>query len=163
MDEAAYIELLSDDKARALRVPLRWPDEGCQGYHDDERLIFWGYDENGDLFNAQDTLHGRELSPPKPAPVSRELRSAASLAYFIQAETGQIKIGLAKDPRERLRTLQTGSPVALRLLAFIAGGYDAEQGYHARFAAHRLHGEWFAPHPDILAEITRLAPHDGGN
>lgn len=23
-------------------------------------------------------------------------------------------------------------------------------------AAHRLHGEWFAPHPDILAEIDRL-------
>lgn len=33
---------------------------------------------------------------------------------------------------------------------------DAERDYHARFAAHRLRGEWFAPHPDILAEIEHL-------
>lgn len=29
--------------------------------------------------------------------------------------------------------------------------------YHLRFAAHRHgKGEWFSPHPDILAEIERL-------
>lgn len=33
-----------------------------------------------------------------------------------------------------------------------------ERAYHAMFKAHRLHGEWFEPHPDILAEIARLTP-----
>ena len=33
---------------------------------------------------------------------------------------------------------------------------DVEKEYHPRFAEHRLHGEWFHPHPDILAEIDRL-------
>jgi len=37
-----------------------------------------------------------------------------------------------------------------------------ERAYHRQFAAHRLHGEWFAPHPDILAEIDRLKEAENG-
>jgi hypothetical protein len=52
--------------------------------------------------------------------------------------------------------MQMGSPVRLSILALTTGARDVERSYHERFAAHRLHGEWFAPHPDILAEIDRL-------
>lgn len=77
--------------------------------------------------------------------------------YFIQAETGPIKIGVASDVRKRLGNLRGASPVPLTLLLSISGGPMAEYSFHHKFRAHRLHGEWFHPHPDILAEIERLS------
>jgi hypothetical protein len=75
--------------------------------------------------------------------------------YFIQAHCGAIKIGRAKDVRYRIKELQCANPRKLELLAVTLDG-RREADYHRQFAAHRLHGEWFAPHPDILAEIERL-------
>lgn len=80
----------------------------------------------------------------------------ARKVYFIAAEDGPIKIGKALDPVARLRTLQTSHPVPLSILAICGGGDDREREYHMRFEAHRLQGEWFARHPDILAEIERI-------
>ncbi len=83
--------------------------------------------------------------------------------YFIRAETGQIKIGMAIDPEARLKNLQTASPVKLEIVATCEGGAEGEAEYHERFAEHRLRNEWFAPHPDILAEVERLStPTTGG-
>lgn len=76
--------------------------------------------------------------------------------YFIGAEVGPIKIGVAGEPRQRLRQLQTANPYKLHLLAVLPYGGLQEGEYHARFAAHRLEGEWFERHPDILNEIERL-------
>jgi len=76
--------------------------------------------------------------------------------YFIGPDDGPIKIGLSNAPLERLACFQIGSPVTLKIHALTKGDFAAEQAYHARFAAHRLHGEWFNPHPDILAAIDRL-------
>lgn len=81
--------------------------------------------------------------------------------YFIGGETGPIKIGSSVSPLERLATFQIGSPVILKIHALAKGGLKAEREYQARFAAHRLHGEWHSPHPDILAEIDRLASSEG--
>lgn len=83
-------------------------------------------------------------------------KAAERWVYFVRAETGQVKIGVATCTTRRLRGLQTCSPVRLHLEAQTRGGATLESQYHARFAAHRLHGEWFSPHPDILAEIDRL-------
>lgn len=83
--------------------------------------------------------------------------------YFIQSADGPIKIGLSGDVRKRIKGLQSSSPMKLALLCEVKGGGLMESDYHARFSAHRLHGEWFHPHPDILAEIERLnaeAAHD---
>ena len=80
--------------------------------------------------------------------------------YFVGGADGPIKIGATKAPLERLATFQIGSPVKLKIHALAHGGYDLEREYHARFAGHRLHGEWFEPHPDILAEIARLTPRE---
>nr|WP_144036753.1 GIY-YIG nuclease family protein [Sphingopyxis witflariensis] len=47
-------------------------------------------------------------------------------------------------------------------LSVLASGWGTlkdERILHDRFAAHRLHGEWFERHPDILAEVERLSPH----
>ena len=76
--------------------------------------------------------------------------------YFIGSEIGPIKIGMAIDVGKRLISLQACSPCKLSVLATTTGGIKAERIYHRQFTAHRLHGEWFNPAPEILAEIGRL-------
>lgn len=99
---------------------------------------------------------------PKLAPSGQcyeviEVAALTQLVYFIQSgEEGPIKIGIARDPESRLAALQTGHHEELRLLAITHGGADQEGAYHMQFAEHRIRGEWFEPHPDILAEIDRL-------
>lgn len=83
-------------------------------------------------------------------------REQCPVVYFVQAENGRIKIGTTKYLDWRMKTLRGQSPLALELLCSASGGRREERAYHAQFAAHRLHGEWFEPHPDILAEIERL-------
>lgn len=82
---------------------------------------------------------------------------AKSLVYFIQSECGPIKIGYASNIDRRFRDLMFASPSPLFIAATTLGGAILERAYHAQFAAHRLHGEWFTSHPDILAEIERLS------
>lgn len=84
-------------------------------------------------------------------------REAPQYVYFIGGEVGAIKIGLAIDPKKRLQSLQCGSPIPLRILAVTPGDKKEEYLYHLRLRQHRLHGEWFERHPDVLSEIERLA------
>lgn len=64
-------------------------------------------------------------------------------------DDGPCKVGISRDPWDRLLSLQTGSPVPLRLgeiyyLRDRATAARLEQSFHAAFAERRLHGEWFA-------------------
>jgi len=77
--------------------------------------------------------------------------------YFIGGAGGAIKIGFTQqDLHERVKCIQTGSPVKLVVPATQNAPKVRERHYHQRFAEHRLFGEWFSPAPDILAEIARL-------
>jgi len=76
--------------------------------------------------------------------------------YFIAADDGPVKIGVAKDPVKRLAALQVSYPTRLALLATTGGGFYQERRYHSRFEQHRLHGEWFRRCPAITNEIARL-------
>lgn len=97
------------------------------------------------------------LHPPRiAAPVEWRNERKPQKLYFIQALSGPIKIGIAADLKARLKTLQTAHFEPLTLIAAVDGGGRLEREYHARFAQHRLVGEWFTPAPDILAEIERL-------
>lgn len=81
--------------------------------------------------------------------------------YFIQADVGgPIKIGVAQDLRSRLSTLQTSSSAKLILLAHMPGYEPEEYALHQKLAAYRIRGEWFQPHPDVLAEVARASEHD---
>lgn len=76
--------------------------------------------------------------------------------YFIGAESGPIKIGVATKPPQRLRELQTSHHERLSILATCEGDMEVEKAYHKRFADHRLSGEWFKRVPEIEAEIEKL-------
>jgi hypothetical protein len=75
----------------------------------------------------------------------------SAFVYLVRAElTGLVKIGATKNPFERVRNLQTGSPDRLNLVATIEfpslhHAYAAEQKLHKRFSKYRVHGEWFKP------------------
>lgn len=89
------------------------------------------------------------------------------MIYFIQADgLGHIKIGFTESTAEaRLADFLTGSPVSLRLLGSIPGTAEDEKDLHRRFAAHRVHGEWFRPVPELLELARRGAgapPSCGG-
>ena len=81
-----------------------------------------------------------------------------SLVYFVQAgNLPKVKIGYTTGAiRSRMANLQTGSCEVLRLRACIWGGMALEEHLHSKFAADRLHGEWFQLSPEILAFLEMI-------
>lgn len=77
--------------------------------------------------------------------------------YFIGPENGPVKIGFAVNLSKRLRDLELANAYPLKVWASVEASPALEREYHARFAAHRLHGEWFTRCPEIEAEIARLS------
>jgi hypothetical protein len=77
-------------------------------------------------------------------------RNYPAYVYIIKrAGDGCIKIGVARNPKKRLKQLQTGSNVEL----FIVGcfpyksrmeAFEMERQLHERFAIFRQEGEWFS-------------------
>lgn len=79
--------------------------------------------------------------------------------YFIQAEHGgPVKIGHTKDLAHRLAELQSASPYPLVIRSAFLGSLQDETAMHQRFAAKRLHGEWFEPDEAMQACIDSLDP-----
>lgn len=78
------------------------------------------------------------------------------MVYFILAEeVKRIKIGYCKEGGLdlRLKCLQGGSPVRLKLIVSIPkAGYKEEQRLHEKFKNLRFKGEWF----DYTAEIENF-------
>lgn len=84
--------------------------------------------------------------------------TAATHVYFIQCVAGgPIKIGTAQDVDNRLKAIQACCPYPLRVLHVIQGASQAvEAKLHKRFAALRLHGEWFDANSELLTYIHKL-------
>lgn len=78
--------------------------------------------------------------------------------YFIQQgdSTGPIKIGISKNPKKRLHTLQIGNAVPLTLLAIHKGTFADEQKIHQIFKEHHIQGEWFDAALPLLMFIEEL-------
>lgn len=82
--------------------------------------------------------------------------------YFITArDIGRVKIGCAKNVRARLATLQTASSLELKLEATLSGYTEVERELHARFAQHKIRGEWFALVGEIDEFIKSTGSTDG--
>jgi hypothetical protein len=66
------------------------------------------------------------------------------MIYAIQSgEAGPVKFGVATNPHSRLRELQTGNPVKLRLIAAVNLPNECERQIHDHLRDERIHGEWF--------------------
>lgn len=62
-----------------------------------------------------------------------------------EQETGRVKLGISKDPEQRLRTLQTGNSSKLELVAYkkAENRFKDEQQLHKLAANEHIRGEWF--------------------
>jgi hypothetical protein len=77
------------------------------------------------------------------------------MIYFIRSYNKHIKIGYSKDPLDRMKSLQTGSPAKLHIQATMPGDYQTEIGLHELFRHLRSHGEWFR-YTDELKWFIRI-------
>jgi hypothetical protein len=79
--------------------------------------------------------------------------------YFIEAIGLQrVKIGMTDNIKYRFDSLQSASPVPLKIMAVISGDRTLETYLHKRFKAHRLHGEWFILTDEMKEIIQELRP-----
>lgn len=78
--------------------------------------------------------------------------------YFVRpiGTEGPVKIGCSTAPASRVETYCTWSPVPLEIVATIPGGWSVEWAFHAKFAALRLHHEWFSADPELTATIEAI-------
>lgn len=78
-----------------------------------------------------------------------------SYIYFIQAQgDGPIKIGVTQfNPLRRMVKIQSDCPWPVELLGTIVGTVAQEKRIHMLLACYRTQGEWFSPHPIVLAAI----------
>jgi hypothetical protein len=78
--------------------------------------------------------------------------------YFIKpvGHDGPIKIGCSYSPDSRRSTLACWSPFPLEIVAEIAGGFDLERRFHARFVHLHSRREWFNWAPDLQAVIDEI-------
>jgi T5orf172 domain len=79
--------------------------------------------------------------------------------YFIGTKLARghdVKVGYSRDPKARLRALQTSHGERLQIFATVEGGKDLEAKYHTRWRSRRRSGEWFTIGDCIINEIERL-------
>lgn len=84
--------------------------------------------------------------------------------YFIGTDLNPgslVKVGRSLDPESRLKTIQTGHPERLCILATTPGGAALEEQYHRRWRARRRTGEWFTMGECIAKEINRINQSGG--
>jgi hypothetical protein len=85
--------------------------------------------------------------------------------YFL-AGGDRVKIGVSnKGMPGRIENLQSSCPIRLSLVLALHGETRDEARLHARFAADRLHGEWFRFSPSIRRFVVAnggALPEDTG-
>lgn len=82
--------------------------------------------------------------------------------YFIlNCDSEAVKIGIAKNVKQRIASLQTSSPSELKLLGKIQAesvskARELEQSLHKTFDKYRVRGEWFEASVELLDYIDKL-------
>jgi hypothetical protein len=98
------------------------------------------------------------LKPNSPPPQDRMKKRITNpkvcSVYFIRGG-GFIKIGCSTNLVARFRAIRNTSPVPVELVGKFPGGTLEEALLHDRFAADRVHGEWFKESPELLDVIAR--------
>ncbi len=78
-----------------------------------------------------------------PGPVSRSLPYSGL----------NFKIGRARNVRQRVKNLRTGTSAQLIVHALEPGNSNVETQRHHQFAADRRQGEWFASSPQLVRHV----------
>lgn len=140
------------DVMRLLQLGAEYAAAVARG----EKRTLWNIHQQMRRALNERSEEGRAEGRKERLPTTAYSYSRPESVYFIRAGEGPIKIGVAADVDARVRHLQTAQAEPLVVLAVTGGGQKQEFAYHQRFAGYRLHGEWFSPHPEILAEVNSL-------
>lgn len=76
--------------------------------------------------------------------------------YIIRSgDTNKYKIGISKDPKQRLEALQTGNGETLEIVHTFPTRYDykLEAGLHNSYKSKKTIGEWFEFSEKELSEV----------
>ena len=95
-------------------------------------------------------------APRRAALTERERQRTGRYVYVIANTDARgkavapIKVGIAKDPGQRLRTFQTANPRRLRIYRTfrVTRAQALEQAVHRHLHPFRMKGEWFAVSPE---------------
>lgn len=93
--------------------------------------------------------------------LDKETAKPPCYIYFILNYDSQaVKIGIAKNVKRRLASLQTSSPSKLELLGIIKtksvnNARKIEKLLHEKFAKNRIRGEWFKTNVELLDYIKQ--------
>src|SRR4249919_1153673 len=87
-----------------------------------------------------------------------ERKARMGFIYYIACPTTfRVKIGFTRgSPNARLKNLQTGSATPLTLIAVERGTIHDEAALHAKYAEHRLHGEWFTMCEELFNRLHTI-------
>lgn len=80
---------------------------------------------------------------------------SSSVVYFVNCEAAKaIKIGISRDVRSRLSSIQTGNPFKLSLIGCVPGTITEERILHEYFSEIRAVGEWFYTNDRLIRYTT---------
>lgn len=78
--------------------------------------------------------------------------------YFIYCDSDEsIKIGFSKNPKTRLKSLQTANPSSLILLKYVPGNMEDEWKIQDKFKHLLVNGEWYKATRELTSFIQDLA------
>lgn len=72
-----------------------------------------------------------------------ELESDKYVYVIKNVTTGAYKVGISKNPEQRLKSLQVGNDGELRLIGYKQGTFQDETAAHKRLADKNIRAEWF--------------------
>ena len=79
--------------------------------------------------------------------------------YFMQSETGLIKIGISKNPEKRRVSLENEMKekiVILKTLQHSEYERNLHKSFHCYNAFYKGYTEWFTPYPDLLEFVDSV-------
>lgn len=135
-------------------------DEFREPWGDPSEMVA-GFTKDLEAFNFNaEQRDGWIAAAKKASRAPRLADDGASVIYFVGPDGGDIKIGITSNFQTRLRSLKTGSSRPLCVLLVMPGTIDDERALHDRFAADRLHGEWFKRSAALMEFIASSRPAD---
>lgn len=79
-----------------------------------------------------------------------EWGTPTNIYLVLDARSSAVKIGIAVDVKRRLNSLQHANPNQLELVDWAPGTYALERFLHGWLSEHRIRGEWFTLHHEVL-------------
>lgn len=87
-----------------------------------------------------------ELVPYLQRWASRKSPTSPDYIYLLKAkQTSSYKIGITNDIARRVRTIESSSPVPIKVEFCVkhSRAKEVEKALHTKYAKHRIHYEWF--------------------